>query len=95
MTNPAPHYVEEKTITVIDGLRIETYSPNFVKVVDTKVFGDEPSNCYNSVVRAAADFAGHPAVDAYITEMEAVRESYRKQMEHLHKNANFGAPKAA
>lgn len=95
MTNPAPHYVEEKTIAVIDGLRVETYSPSFVKVVDTAVFGDEPSDCYNSVVRAAADFAGHPAVDAYIADMEIIRANYRKQMEHLHKNASFGAPKSA
>lgn len=95
MTNPAPHNVEEKTIAIIDGLRIETYAPSFVKVVDTTVFGDEPSHCYNSVVRAASDFAGHPAVDAYIAEMEIVRENYRKQVEYLHKNASFGASKAA
>lgn len=95
MTNPAPYYVEKKTIAVIDGLRIETYSPNFVRVLDTTVFGDEPSDCYNSIVRGAADFAGHPAVDAYIAEMEIAREEYRKQVEYLHKNASFGAPKAA
>lgn len=91
MTNPAPYFIAEKTIATIDGKRIETYSPGFVKVLDTTLHGDAPSDCYNSIVRPSADFAGHPDIDAYIAEMNAKQEEYHRNLPNIRKNASFRA----
>lgn len=90
MTNPAPYFLEEKTIATIDGKRIDTYSPDFVKVLDASV-GDIPADCYNSIVRPITEFAGHPAIDDHIANMEIVKAAYAEKVAHLHKNASFGA----
>lgn len=90
MTNPAPYFIEEKTIATIDGKRIDTYSPDFVKVLDASV-GDAPADCYNSIVRPVAEFAGHPFIDDHIANMEAAKAAYAEKVANLHKTASFGA----
>ena len=90
MTNPAPYFIEEKTIATIDGKRIDTYSPDFVKVLDSSV-GDAPADCYNSIVRPLAEFAGHPLIDDHIANMEVAKVAYAEKVAYLHKNASLKA----
>lgn len=84
MSNPAPYFVEEKVIAVIDNKRIESYSPTFVKVVDMNRHGDVETTVYNSMVLPLSDFAGHPVIDAYIEEMNEVQRAYAEKMEAVY-----------
>lgn len=81
MTNPAPYYVEEKVIAVIDNKRIESYSPRFVQVMDMNVYGDVESTIYNTLTVHLHSLAGKdPVLDAYIEEMdELIEETERKR----------------
>lgn len=90
MANPAPFFLEEKVITVIDGHRIESYSPGFVRVLDIAKYGDAPADGLNSLVRPVSDFAGNAEVNAYTAETEKIRSEYHEKIAELHKNAKFG-----
>lgn len=90
MTNPAPYFVEEKVIAVIDNKRIESYSPNFVKVLDMDVYGDVESSIYNTRTVPLRELAGKsPEIDAYIVEMDAAIKAYEDKMEEVYAKAGI------
>lgn len=89
MTNPAPYYVEEKVITIIDNKRIESYSPLFVQVMDMDVYGDVESTIYNSRTIPLRSLAGNPVIDAYIEEMDAVMEEAERKRQESYAKAGI------
>lgn len=91
MTNPAPHYLKEQVITVIDGKRIESYSPGFVRVIDIAKYGEDAvASGMTSLVRPVSDFAGNPEVEAYAEESEKARYEYLLQVAERHRTAKKG-----
>lgn len=89
MANPAPYFVEEKVIAVIDNKRVESYCPNFVHVLDMNVYGDVESTIYNTRTVALRDLAGHPEIDAYIAEMDAAVKDHEERMEAIYAKAGI------
>jgi hypothetical protein len=93
MTNPAPYYVEKKTITVIDGKRIDSYSPNFVRVIDIAKYGeDAEANSMTSIVRPVSDFVGNAEIDAYTVESDRAIRAYMLKVAEARRNAKNGLP---
>ena len=87
MANPAPHYLKEEVITVIDGKRIESYSPGFVRVVDIAQHGEDAvTGPMTSIVRPVSDFPGNAEVEAYIKTSEKAREDWLLYIDELKRN---------
>lgn len=91
MTNPAPYYLAKQSITVIDGKRIESYSPGFVRVIDIAKYGEDAiANSMTSLVRPVSDFAGNAEIEAYTETSEQARREYLLKAAELRRNAKNG-----
>lgn len=91
MANPAPYFVEEKVITVIDAKRIESYSPHFVHVLDMDVYGEVEATIYNTRTVELRSLAGNPDIDAYIAEMDALMAQTHKNRQTSYSKVGLAA----